>query len=394
MIEMVLVSLLSEKNDLINNMPTTHNFESQKRQLQIEVDTAFLYESIAHIQTDENLKKVLEALAKIEWGHAKRVLKSIHETKPSYIMTKPSMRAKIQLKLGKVFGYESIINGLAGVEAQAGKSAVRSKLEKGEEITGFEHNHLKIIEAVRDSEKVNVSGTLLSQFEGRHKSVGGNALRAAVMGANDGLVSNMSLVMGVVGAAVSNTTVILTGTAGLLAGAISMALGEWLSVQSSRELYEYQIAIEEEELDASPEEEKKELVLIYRAKGMDEDAAQKLADKLFENKETALDALITEELGIDKDELGGSPWEAAFVSFFLFALGAIIPLLPYFFTSGRTALYFSVASSFVGLFIIGAAITLFTGKNVFYSGFRQVLFGLTAGAITYVIGSWLGAAIV
>ncbi|HHC80972.1 MAG TPA: rubrerythrin family protein [Flavobacteriia bacterium] len=375
-------------------MSHSQHFESLKKQLQIEVDTAFLYESIAHIQTDENLKKVLEALAKIEWGHAKRVLKNIHEIKPEYSMASPSLRAKIQFKLGKVFGYESIINSLAGIEAQVGKSAIKSKLQKGEGLTGFEHNHLKIIEAVRDNEKVNVSGTILSQFEGRHKSVGGNALRAAVMGANDGLVSNMSLVMGVVGAAVSNTTVILTGTAGLLAGAISMALGEWLSVKSSRELYEYQIAIEEEELDASPEEEKKELVLIYRAKGMDEDAAQKLADKQFENKETALEALITEELGIDKEELGGSPWEAAFVSFFLFAFGAIIPLLPYFFTSGRNALYLSIISSFFGLFTIGAAITLFTGKNVFYSGFRQVLFGLSAGAITYIIGSWLGAAIV
>jgi len=375
-------------------MPDTHDFEKQKKQLQIEVDTAFLYDSIANIQSDENLKKVLEALAKIEWGHAKRVLKSIHETKPGYPIAKPSTRAKIQLKLGSIFGYESIINSLAGVEAQVGRSAVKGKLEKGEKITGFEHNHLKIIEAVRDSEKVIVSGTILSQFEGRHKSVGGNALRAAVMGANDGLVSNMSLVMGVVGASVSNTTVILTGTAGLLAGAISMALGEWLSVQSSRELYEYQIAIEEEELDASPEEEKKELVLIYRAKGMDQESAQKLADKLFENKETALDALITEELGISKDDLGGSPWEAAFVSFFLFGFGAIIPLLPYFFTSGKQALYLSVISSFIGLFVIGAAITLFTGKNVFYSGFRQVVFGLTAGAITYVVGSWLGAAII
>ena len=375
-------------------MSDIHSFKSQKKQLQIEVDTAFLYDSIANIQTDENLKKVLQALAKIEWGHAKRVLKNIHETKPNYPIAKPSTRAKIQLKLGKLFGYESIINSLAGVEAQMGRSAVKSKLEKGEEISGFEHNHLKIIEAVRDSEKVNISGTILSQFEGRHKSVGGNALRAAVMGANDGLVSNMSLVMGVVGAAVSNTTVILTGTAGLLAGAISMALGEWLSVQSSRELYENQIAIEEEELDATPEEEKKELVLIYQAKGMDEEAAQKLADKIFENKETALDALITEELGIDRDELGGSPWEAAFVSFFLFAIGAIIPLLPYFFTSGKDALILSIISSFIGLFIIGAAITLFTGKNVFYSGFRQVLFGLSAGAITYIIGSWLGAAII
>ncbi|WP_457615969.1 VIT1/CCC1 transporter family protein [Lutibacter sp.] len=375
-------------------MPKSASLNSLKKQLQIEVDTAYLYDSIAQIQDDESLKKVLKALAKIEWGHANRVLKNIQEIIPDFKMATPSTRAKIQLKLGKVFGYDSIINSLANVEAQVGKSAVKSKLQKGEKLTGFEHNHLKIIEAVRDSEKVNMPSSILARFEGKHKSVGGNALRAAVMGANDGLVSNMSLVMGVVGAAVSNTTVVLTGTAGLLAGAISMALGEWLSVQSSRELHEYQIAIEEEELEASPEEEKKELVLLYQAKGIDEENAKKLADKIFESKETALEALITEELGIDKDELGGSPWEAAFVSFFLFAIGAIIPLLPYFFTSGKMAFYLSAISSFFGLFIIGAAITLFTGKNVFYSGFRQVFFGLTAGAITYVIGSWIGASII
>ncbi len=375
-------------------MPKSASLNSLKKQLQIEVDTAYLYDSIAQIQDDESLKKVLKALAKIEWGHANRVLKNIQEIIPDFKMATPSTRAKIQLKLGKVFGYDNIINSLANVEAQVGKSAVKSKLQKGEKLTGFEHNHLKIIEAVRDSEKVNMPSSILARFEGKHKSVGGNALRAAVMGANDGLVSNMSLVMGVVGAAVSNTTVVLTGTAGLLAGAISMALGEWLSVQSSRELHEYQIAIEEEELEASPEEEKKELILLYQAKGIDEENAKKLADKIFENKETALEALITEELGIDKDELGGSPWEAAFVSFFLFAIGAIIPLLPYFFTSGKMAFYLSAISSFFGLFIIGAAITLFTGKNVFYSGFRQVFFGLTAGAITYVIGSWIGASII
>ncbi len=375
-------------------MPKSASLNSLKKQLQIEVDTAYLYDSIAQIQDDESLKKVLKALAKIEWGHANRVLKNIQEIIPNFKMATPSTRAKIQLKLGKVFGYDSIINSLANVEAQVGKSAVKSKLQKGEKLTGFEHNHLKIIEAVRDSEKVNMPSSILARFEGKHKSVGGNALRAAVMGANDGLVSNMSLVMGVVGAAVSNTTVVLTGTAGLLAGAISMALGEWLSVQSSRELHEYQIAIEEEELEASPEEEKKELILLYQAKGIDEENAKKLADKIFENKKTALEALITEELGIDKDELGGSPWEAAFVSFFLFAIGAIIPLLPYFFTSGKMAFYLSAISSFFGLFIIGAAITLFTGKNVFYSGFRQVFFGLTAGAITYVIGSWIGASII
>jgi len=220
--------------------------------------------------------------------------------------------------------------------------------------------------------------------------VGGNALRAAVLGANDGLVSNMSLVMGMAGAAASNSTILLTGMAGLLAGSISMALGEWLSVQSSRELYLQQIALETQELEASPEDELKELILLYRAKGMDAENAKILAEKAFANKDTALNALVVEELGINQEELGGSAWEAAGASFLLFAVGAIIPVSPYFFTSGFTAMCLSVGASVLGLFGIGAVITLFTGKTVLFSGFRQVLFGLAAAAITYGVGSLIG----
>jgi vacuolar iron transporter family protein len=364
-----------------------------KSQLQTEVDTSFLYKSIAAIQEDENLTKVLLALAKIEDGHAKHMLDEIQKVIPNYVAPNPSSRAKLQLKLGKVFGYSSIISSLSGVEKQFAINTVKNKIEAGEKLSGFEHNHLKIIEAVNKNEALNVSGGFLSKFESRHKSVGGNALRAAVLGANDGLVSNMSLVMGVAGAAVNNNTILLTGCAGLLAGAISMALGEWLSVQSSRELYENQIALETTELEASPEEEKAELVLLYQAKGMTIDEAKKLAEKAFETHESAIETLIVEELGINKEELKGSAWEAAITSFVLFAIGAIIPLYPFMFLEGRNAIYLSVGSSVVGLFGIGSAITLFTGKSVLFSGTRQVLFGLAAAAITYGIGSLIGVSL-
>lgn len=361
-----------------------------KEQLQIEIDTSFLYESIATIQEDENLTKVLQSLASIEKGHAKHMLDKILAVEKSYKMPLPSSKAKFQLKLGKLFGYSSIISSLATIEKQYAVNLIKNKIEKGEKPTGFEHNHLDIIEAVNKNSALNVSGGLLSKFESRHKAVGGNALRAAVLGSNDGLVSNMSLVMGVAGAAVSNNSILLTGIAGLLAGAISMALGEWLSVQSSRELNQRQIELETEELRASPEEEKKELVLLYQAKGMNAEEAQKLADKAFENPQTAIDAIITEELGIDKEELGGSAWEAAIASFILFAIGAIIPLYPFMILEGQPAILLSVASSVVGLFGIGSAITLLTGKSILFSGSRQVAFGLAAAAITYGIGSLIG----
>jgi VIT1/CCC1 family predicted Fe2+/Mn2+ transporter len=364
-----------------------------KEQLQIEVDTAFLYDSIASIQGDENLAKVLQSLASIEKGHAKHMLDKVLIFDSNYKMPLPSSKAKFQLKLGKLFGYSSIISSLASIEKQYAVNLVKNKIQKGEKPTGFEHNHLDIIEAVNKNSALNVSGGLLSKFESRHKSVGGNALRAAVLGSNDGLVSNMSLVMGVAGAAVSNNTILLTGIAGLLAGAISMALGEWLSVQSSRELNLRQIELETEELEASPEEEKKELVLLYQAKGMNALEAQKLADKAFENPQSAIDAIITEELGIDKEELGGSAWEAAIASFVLFSIGAIIPLYPFMILDGNNAILLSIASSVVGLFGIGAAITLLTGKGILFSGTRQVAFGLVAAAITYGIGSLIGVSL-
>lgn len=364
-----------------------------KGQLQTEVDTAFLYESIAAIQTDENLVRVLQSLGEIEKGHAKHMLDKVINAEPNYKMPLPSSRAKLQLKLGKIFGYGSIISSLSNIEKQFAVNAIKNKIESGGKPTGFEHNHLKIIEAVNDNAAFNVSGGFLSKFESRHKAVGGNALRAAVLGSNDGLVSNMSLVMGVAGAAVSNNTILLTGIAGLMAGAISMALGEWLSVQSSRELNQRQIDLETEELEASPEEEKKELVLLYQAKGMSMVEAKKLAEKAFESPETAIDAIIKEELGIDKEELGGSAWEAAIASFVLFAIGAIIPLYPFMFLDGKNAILLSIGSSVIGLFGIGAAITLLTGKSVMFSGFRQVFFGLAAAAVTYGIGSLIGVSL-
>lgn len=361
-----------------------------KSQLQIEVDTAFLYDSIAAIQSDDNLSRVLRSLSAIEKGHAQHILEKVRAIDANYDMPKPSSRAKFQLKLGKIFGYGSIISNLSSIEKQFATQTIKNKIKQGEKPSGFEHNHLQIIEAVNSNAALNVSGGFLSKFESRHKSVGGNALRAAVLGANDGLVSNMSLVMGVAGAAVSNATILLTGIAGLLAGAISMALGEWLSVQSSRELNQRQIDLEMEELEASPEEEKKELVLLYQAKGMSIEEARKLADKAFESSETAIDAIITEELGIDKQELGGSAWEAAIASFLLFAIGAIIPLYPFMILNGRNAILLSLISSVIGLFGIGAAITLLTGKGIWFSGLRQVAFGLAAAAVTFGIGTLIG----
>jgi len=228
----------------------------------------------------------------------------------------------------------------------------------------------------------------------RHRGIGGNALRAAVLGANDGLVSNFSLVMGVAGASAGGAPVLVAGLAGLLAGSLSMALGEWLSVQSARELYANQIAIEAEKLAAFPAEEAEELRKIYEAQGIDADDARRLAHRIVNgDPAVALDTLCREALGIDPGELGGSAWVAAITSFGLFALGAAVPVSPFLVGAGLGAIVASAVLSGAALFGLGAGITVLTGQHPLGSGLRQLGFGLAAAAITFGLGTMLGSAI-
>jgi VIT1/CCC1 family predicted Fe2+/Mn2+ transporter len=253
-----------------------------------------------------------------------------------------------------------------------------------------ERSHGRVFRAIVEGSRTGLSGGAVARLEGRHRATGGNALRAAVLGVNDGLVSNVSLIMGVAGASMSQSTILLTGLAGLLAGAISMALGEWLSVQSSRELYARQIEIEREELETAPAEEIEELTLIYRAKGIAADRARELATALVANPRIGLDTLAREELGIDPHSLGGSAWTAASTSFALFAIGAVIPLLPYMFVGGPSAAALSGVLGAVGLFLSGVLGALFTGQPMLRNGLRHALFGLTAAGVTFAIGRLAG----
>ena len=266
----------------------------------------------------------------------------------------------------------------------------RNKTASG--LPAAERSHARIIQAAA-STHTGVAGPVLARLEGRHRGASGNALRAAVLGANDGLVSNLSLVMGVAGATAAENTILLAGLAGLVAGACSMAMGEWLSVKSSREFYERQIATEAAELSASPEEEKEELVLIYQAKGLSEAEAHALADRLLSRQDIALDTLAREELGIDPKTLGGSPVSAAATSFLLFALGAAIPVLPFVFLRGMGAVIASLALSGLALAIIGAGTSLFTARGVLFSAARQLAIGYAAALVTYGIGRLAGIAL-
>ena len=228
----------------------------------------------------------------------------------------------------------------------------------------------------------------VDEVGGRHRGIahGGN-LRAAVFGVNDGLVSNTGLILGVVGAGSEPKIVLLSGVAGLLAGAFSMAAGEYISVRSQREMYEYQIGLEREEFALYPEEETVELALIYAARGVPEAEANRLAASMTSDPQRALDALAREELGLNIDHLG-SPWGAAIASFLSFAGGAAIPLLPFLFGSGKLA--WSIGLAGIALFAVGCALSLFTGRSAMISGLRMLLIGACAGIATYWIGSLLG----
>lgn len=219
----------------------------------------------------------------------------------------------------------------------------------------------------------------------RHKMSHANNLRAAVFGVNDGLVSNASLILGMLGAHSDPDTVILAGVAGLLAGAFSMAAGEFVSVRSQRDLYEYQIDLEREELALYPEAETAELALIYQARGLEKAHAEQLAKALMENPDHALDTLARDELGINPNDLV-SPWGAAISSFVSFVFGAFLPMIPYFFQREVHHFYGIIGITAAGLFSIGMLISLFTGRNGLKGGMRMLLIGLGAGAVTFLIG--------
>jgi VIT1/CCC1 family predicted Fe2+/Mn2+ transporter len=202
-------------------------------------------------------------------------------------------------------------------------------------------------------------------------------------------VSNLALVMGVAGANADNQIIVLAGVAGLLAGAFSMAAGEYISMQSQRELFERQIEVERHALRLMPDVERQELAALYVAKGLSQDEADLVADRLMRDPEHALDTKIREQLGLDPSELG-SPWGAAGSSFLTFGVGAIIPLAPFLLTSGLAATLASVVLALASLFVVGALVSLLTGKGLLYSGLRQVLIGGAAALVTYTVGALMG----
>lgn len=369
---------------------TKDDIKRFRTNLREEVDGVALYERLEDAEHDANLRELYRRLAETEKRHAGLWEDKLREAGADVPNFSPSPRVKLLGWIARHFGNDLVTPLVARMENNATAMYDGQPEAVEHHLPADERSHARIFREIsRHHDDDRGFEVDIARIEGRHRLGAGNTLRAAVLGANDGLVSNLSLVMGVAGASPGRDVVLLGGIAGLLAGAFSMALGEWVSVQSSRESFERQLAVERDELEEIPEEEEAELALIYQAKGLTEDEARSTARRIMSDKSTALDTLAREELGMTADE-AGNPWAAAITSFLLFALGAILPVVPWFFIGGAWGVALSAIAAGLGLFLAGAITTLFTGRGMLFSGGRMLVMGLVAAGITFGIGRAIG----
>jgi len=332
-----------------------------------EKESAWLYAQVAAAEPDPHKRRLFEQLGAAAEEQAAHWERASSSTAQAFT---PSLRARIVARLVGRFGPKALRTVLAAMKLRGLSIYSAQPVSPGHPMP-----------------------TSLEEVGARHRSSFGGNLRAAVFGVNDGLVSNTSLVMGVAGAGTANDFVLMTGVAGLLAGALSMAAGEYVSVRSQREMYEYQIALERAELDEYPEEEAQELALIYQARGVEIGQARELTRALFANPEQALDVLSREELGLNPDALG-SPWGAATSSFVSFAVGAALPLIP--FAASIAGHYSIAAAGAIALFSlagVGMVLSLFTGRGAWLGALRMAAIGGGAGLISFWVGKAIGGAI-
>ncbi len=388
--------------------------------LKLERDAIVLYDALAGIEKDERRSAAFRTIAANERRHADiwaSKLRELGATVPA--PAGPRLRVRTIIVLARLFGTRSVsdlVQALEGDEEEAYAGQLSPEVEA---IAADEREHAEIWKrldgkasgdgaptiqppalpdsavretAVRREVSVPRRAGEIGRNERWHRTGQSGTLRAVIFGVSDGLVSNTSLVMGIAGASPDPHFILLAGIAGLLAGSFSMAAGEYISMQSQRELYERQIALERAEMEAMPDEEQAELAAIYRSKGFSEEEAVRVAARLFRDPEAALDTLIREELGLDPDQLG-SPWGAAFGSLVAFAAGAAVPVLPYLVSSAELAFVASIVLSVIAMFVVGTAISLLTGRSALFSGLRQVVIGVLAATVTFLVGRVIGVAV-
>jgi vacuolar iron transporter family protein len=381
--------------------------------LRMERDAIHLYDGLARMERDPHRAEAFRTIAADERRHAEVWEGRLRDAGVAIPRPGgPGPRMRFILVVARVLGTRAVgdlVRTLEGNDERryakeapaaphAGMSATMAAMAAderrhaetwrrlGERPTGDE-GAATAVDAERRG-RVAASVAEITKAENWHRG-GAGTLRAIVFGASDGLVSNLSLIMGVAGATAEPSIILLSGIAGLLAGAFSMAAGEYISVRSQVEVLERQIELERAELAAIPEEEFEELVAIYQSKGLPEADARRFAEHIFQDPEVALQTLVREELGLDQAGMS-SPWSAAGGSFLAFCVGAIIPVIPYLFGGGDLVMFVSFGMSLVALFVLGSLVSLLTGRNMIYSGLRQVGIGAAAAIVTFMVGRIIG----
>jgi vacuolar iron transporter family protein len=391
------------------------DLEQSYANLRLERDAVALYDALSRIEKDPKRAGAFRKIAGNERRHAEIWATKLRDLgAPIPTAAGPRLRVRVIVLLARLFGTHAVRDMVQALEGDEEDLYTAQASPEVEAIAADEREHAEIWKrldtearpretdaaavvaagrARRGVRPHDVAADEIAASERWHRAGRSGTLRAVIFGVSDGLVSNLSLVMGVAGASQGQGNfVLLAGVAGLLGGAFSMAAGEYISMQSQRELFERQIELERAELEAMPEEEQAELASVYRAKGFTESEAAAIAERMFHDPQRALDALVREELGLDPDELG-SAWGAALGSFVAFAIGAVIPVAPYLAGSGGVAFVVSIGLSLAALFAVGAGVSLLTGRSLVFSGMRQVMIGSAAAVVTYFVGRAIGVAV-
>jgi VIT1/CCC1 family predicted Fe2+/Mn2+ transporter len=353
------------------------------RYLEAERNASLLYRALAGTVNGERREAFLE-LAAIEDAHASHWIEKLNE----YDVPIPPAPTQLSPEDSRVVeraragGIDRVLEHLE--EAEGADAGMYD--DEPEALTSMPTDEREHAETFR---RMRTTGSTNSRAESWHRTDRSGATRAAVFGVSDGLVSNTALVMGFAGANPGGSTILFAGLAGLLAGAFSMAAGEYVSVASQRDLFHREIEKERQELLEKPEEEQKELELIYRAKGIDRETAAATAEQIMRDPQMALETLVREELGLDPDELG-SPTKAALASFIAFSIGAVIVVIPYLFGSGTATLVTAIVMAGVSMLVVGGVVGWLSGRGVVFSALRQFAWGAGAAAVTYIVGSLIG----
>ncbi len=347
------------------------------RHLADERDAAAVYRAMAQ-RADGEARRILLGLADAEERHAAHWadrLEELGEPRPAVANSSPGWRARALTVIARRLGLKAVVPLLERQEA-AEISRYDEEPAAPDQMVVDERVHARVVSSLFPTWRTRTSGSL----------------RAGTFGANDGLVSNLALVMGVAGGQASDQTILLAGLAGLLGGSLSMGIGEWISVTSQRELWEGAVELDTEHLGVLPEHGAHELALLFRAQGLSLDRAEVAAQEVLAEPESAARLLASEKLGFDPQALG-SPWQAAGSNFAAFVVGASVPVLPYVLGSGTAAFVWAMALSALALFVVGALISVVTYRPMLLAGTRQLAIGAGAATLTYLLGSLIGAGV-